>query len=235
MERIFTKNMFIMLLSIMIGAIIITYFIADLQGNMKIDEINLEHETQISNLQSKNINFTNNFLKSLVVLDQAREARALANYHYDLAFLWYENSLKDTNISDLNEHKNYTISNCTIAMPEYQKSHNNFKIAQEKFRTTKDFTDYPSYIEVLDIYDNLTESGARLTMLKYNATQIIKQLVEKITIKIINNTAVAAFAIDVSELLEQLDMTLEMIIAEFGSFESFQEMIDEYEFFDEIR
>ncbi|GAI56025.1 unnamed protein product, partial [marine sediment metagenome] len=30
MERLFTKNMFVMLLSIMIGAIIITYFVADI-------------------------------------------------------------------------------------------------------------------------------------------------------------------------------------------------------------
>ena len=173
MGREFTKNMFIMLLSIMVGAVIITYFAADIVNRSTIENLTIEHTAEIETITGKNINFTNNFLKSSVLLDLAREYRAFGNYNFDLAFLWYSSALAERNISTIELYKQRTIDNCTEAMPNYLNSHGNFLESKVSFENTKNYTSYDKYLEILDIYIGLTGSGARLTMLRYNASQYL--------------------------------------------------------------
>ena len=119
MVRLFDRNMFIMLLAIMIGAIIITYFIADIQNRSRIETLTIEHTAEIETIEGKNINFTNRFLKSSVLLDGAREDRAFGDYHFDLAFLWYNSALLEKNNGTMELYKTRCIENCTSAMPKY--------------------------------------------------------------------------------------------------------------------
>lgn len=231
MARVFTKNMFVMLLSIMIGAVIITYFIGDIMYQSDIRSLTTEHTAEIETITGKNINFTNNFLKSSVLLDAAREDRAFGNYHFDLAFLWYTSALVEKNVTAMELHKTRTIDNCTEAMPNYINSHYNFLEAKKSFTDTKTYTTYDKYLEVLDLYVGLTDSGAKLTLLRYNASQYLKILAENLTFIGGNVTYLG----NMSEFLLLFNQTMGMYGGELAIFEEFQEEIDEYEFFDEIR
>ena len=93
MARLLDRNMFIMLLAIMIGFITVTYFIADIVNQSKMDDLTTAHNTEIVSIEKMNINFTNSFLESSVLLDTAREYRAFGNYHFDLASLFFTSAL----------------------------------------------------------------------------------------------------------------------------------------------
>jgi hypothetical protein len=231
MEKVFTKNMFVMLFSIMIGAIIITYFVADIVHRSNIETLTTQHTVEIETLEEMNINFTNHFLKSSVLLDSAREDRAFGNYHFDLAFLWYNSALSETNSSLLELYKIRAIDNCTLAMEKYLISYPNFISSQSFFEDTKTYTDYEKYLEILDIYVDLTGSGARLTMLRYNASKYLTFLTENLTIA--NGTVI--YMTNVTEILDLFNTTMIMHGQELEIYEELQEAIDEYEFFDEIR
>ncbi len=62
MAREFTRNMFIMLVSIMVGVIIITFFVGDIMNRSKIDTLTEQHSIEISDINSRNENFTNYYL-----------------------------------------------------------------------------------------------------------------------------------------------------------------------------
>ena len=179
MTKEFDRNMFVMLAALMIGVIIITYFVADIVNRSKIDTLTEEHNVEITTIKGKNENFTSNFLRSSVILDQAREDRALGNYYFDLAFLWYKSALSAKNGSMMELYKTRGIDNSTNAMPEYDNSHLNFREARNYFNYTKSFTTYDKYLIILDLYVKLTESGARLTMLRYNASLYLKYLLHQ--------------------------------------------------------
>ena len=227
MAREFNRNMFIMLLSIMIGAITITYFIADIVNRSKIETLT----TEITNVKEKGENFTSYFLKSSVVLDQAREDRAFGNYHFDFAFVWYSSALAEKNNSTMELYKMRGIDNCTNAMPNYINSHDNFEDAGIYFRETKNYTDYEKYLTILNLYINLTASGSRLSILRYNATKYLMYLTENLTF-VDNNVTYLG---NVSDLLLLFNMTIDSYNEELEEYEGYQDEIDEYEFFDEIR
>ena len=227
MAKELDRNMFIMLLSIMIGAIIITYFAADIIRRSEIEKLTTEIET----IEERNINFTDDFMKSSVLLDSAKDDRAFGNYHFDLAFLWYNSALSEKNSSTMELYKNRTIDNCTNAMPNYLNSHQNFGEAKDSFNATKSYTSYPKYLEILDIYVGLTGSGARLAMLRYNASKYLKYLAENLTI--VNGTVI--YLENVSELMDLFNETMELYGEELEIFDEYQDAIDEYEFFEEIR
>jgi len=231
MVKIFTKNMFVMLLSIMIGTLIITYFVADVVHRSNIETLTMQHTAEIGTLEKKNINFTSHFLSSSVLLDKSREDRAFGDYHFDLAFLWYTSALSETNETIMNLYKVRAIDNCTNAMPNYFNSHLNFEEAQTSFSDTKAYTTYPKYLEILDIYLDLTGVGARLTNLKYNASQYLIYLSENLTFK--NNTV--TYLENMTEMLGLFNMTMGLIGQTLEEYEEFQDEIDEYEFFEEIR
>ena len=89
MARLFDRNMFIMLLAIMVGIIIITYFAADIQHQSTLDTIASQHFTEIQDINSMNENFTDNFLQGSVKMDSAREVREVGNYYFDFALFWF--------------------------------------------------------------------------------------------------------------------------------------------------
>ncbi|MDH7507751.1 MAG: hypothetical protein QHH15_08225 [Candidatus Thermoplasmatota archaeon] len=233
MAREFNRNMFIMLLAIMIGVIIITYFIADIINHSKIETLTTEYKTEITNISSKSENFTSYFIKSSVVLDQAREDLAFGNYFFDLAFLWYKSALAEKNNSNFELYKTRAIDNCTSALPNYIYSRDNYLDAKSYFNTTKSFTNYKLYLDILDLYINLTDLGSRLSMLRYNASLFLMYLTENLTYDKLNNNVTNLE--NVSELLLLFEITMESINNVQGEYDEYQGAINEYEFFDENR
>lgn len=230
--RRFDKNMFIMLLSIMIGVIIITYFVSDVIKRSELEELETGHTEEISIINIKNEQFTDHFMKSSVLLDSAREDRAAGNYNFDLAFLWYQSALSEKNETTMNTYKSRTILNCDDAMYNYTISSKNFEEANMYFDDTKAYTNNNKYQDILDIYISLTKSGEKLTLLRYNASRYLKQLAEKI---IMDETGRVTYSENVSELLMLFNETLAAYSSELAVYDELKEEIDEYEFFDEIR
>lgn len=233
MARLFDRNMFIMLLSIMIGAIIITYFIADIT-NRGIWEVKEEgYKTEIKDIKDKSENFTSLFLKSNILLDQAREDRAFGNYHFDLAFLWYNSALSEKNSSQMEIFKLRGIENCTYAMPLYVASNEEFFEAKNYFNITKQYTQVEKYLTMLDLYVSLTSSGSNLTNLRYNACQYMIYLIENLTFNFETNNVL--YMENVTGLLDMFNQTMAAYGVQMVQYEQIQDEIDEYEFFDENR
>jgi len=233
MAREFNRNMFIMLLAIMVGVILITFFIADIVNRSKIETLTTEYNTTITTMSSKSENFTSYFLKSSVLLDQARGDLALGNYHFDLAFLWYNSGLSEDDSSTLELYKTRGIDNCTEALPIYIYSHDNYLDSKSYFNNTKLFTNYKLYIDILDLYMNLTDSGSNLSMLRYNASIYLMYLIENLTFDEINNTV--GYMMNVTDLLMAFGSTMEAYNNEMENYNNYQNIIDEYEFFEEQR
>ena len=221
-----------MLLSIMIGVCIITYFAADIRARTEEGE---KHTVEIASLEDKNINFTNYFIRSSVILDQAREDRAFGNYHFDLAFLWYQSALSEKNNSTMNLYKSRGLDNCTNAMPYYENSKLNFVEARLFFIDTRSLTDYPMYTEVLDLYISLTDSGAKLTLLRYNASLYLSYLTEALTFDEETGNITYTGLDNLTMIFMLFEEAVEQYAVELEIFEEIKEEIDEYEFFDEIR
>jgi len=233
MVRVFTRNMFIMLLSIMVGAIIITFFIGDIMNRTKIETLTTEHQAEITSISSKSENFTSYFLKSSVVLDLARSDLALGNYHFDLALLWYNSGLAETDSLTLESYKTWGIDNLSLAMPNYIYSYDNYLEAKSFFNDTKFYTNYKLYLDILDLYISLADSGSNLSMLRYNASTFLAYLTENLTFDEKNNTVV--FLVNVTDLLLSFDSAMEAYNNELEKYNEYQNAIDEYEFFEEDR
>jgi hypothetical protein len=233
MIREFNRNIFIMLLAIMIGTIIITYFIADIVNRSKLETLTTEYKTEITTISSKSENFTSNFLKSSVLLDQARSDLSFGNYHFDLAFLWYNSALSEKNISTFELYKIRGIDNCSNALPYYINSYDNYKDAESYFNDTKYFTNYKLYLDILDLYVCLTDSGSNLSTLRYEASMYLMYLTENLTFNKLNNSV--GYIENVSNLLMAFSSTMEAYNNELGDYNKYQSAIDEYEFFDENR
>jgi hypothetical protein len=232
MAREFNKNIFIMLLSIMIGVIIITYFVADIVNRSKLDTLTTYYQGEITTVKGKSENFTSSFIKSSVILDSAREDRAFGNYHFDLGFLWYQSVLYEANESEFVIYKQRGIDNCTNAMPSYHYSFLNFIEAKIYFNNTKSFTELDKYLDILNLYIELTASGSRLTMLRYNASKYLLYLLENLTF---DEEKGVIFEQNVSDLLKLFDKAIDDYNDELEVYEDAQDEIDEYEFFDEKR
>jgi hypothetical protein len=216
--------MFIMTFSVMIGFIIVTYFFADIVHQSQIQALNSEHTLEIETIEENNINFTSSFLESSVLLDSAREDRAFGNYHFDIAHLFYTSALSERNETLCNTYKNQSMSNSSAAMPIYLASHYNFLAASTFFNTTKSYTIYENYIHLLSLYVNLTLSGARLTLLRYNASKYLTMLAENITY--VNGSGSLE---NVTDLLLLFNETMMMYGAALGGYEGIMEEIDEYD------
>jgi hypothetical protein len=218
-----------MLVSIMIGVILITFFVADIQRKSQVEQlentINLK-EGQIVEIEGRSINFTNSFLKSSVLLDQAREDRAAGSLPFDLAMIDYNTALTLTNITKLEQYKIDILNNCNDANYNYTNSHMNFLTAKTKFNETKELTSYQNYLTLLDSYMKLCDSGTRLTLLRQNASTYLQYLTENMTI--VNNTI--AYNENVSDLIEILNTTMIMYEQEAANYnEIFEEEIAEYD------
>ena len=232
MAREFDKNMFVMLLAIMIGAIIITYFAADLISTGKLEDLTSQYEGEITSVKSESENFTSSFIKSTVILDQAREDRAFGNYHFDLGLIWYQSALAEKNITYFKIYKERGIDNCTSAMPNYYYSYLNFEDSKDYFNQTIAFAS-ENYLEVLNLYVKLTASGAKLTTLRYDASRYLLYLMENLTFDPINNNV--TYLENVTEIMVLFTGVMADYQEELDNYEGTQDEIDEYEFFEEIR
>ena len=227
MPRVFDRNIFIMMFSIMLGVVIVTYFVADIVHRSQIDELNTEHVSEIKNIEENNINFTNSFLESSVLLDSAREDRAFGNYHFDLAQLFYTSALNEKNESLMNEYKNESIDNCSKAMPMYLTAQKNFITSTKFFKETMNFTDYENYLNLLSLYVNLTTIGAEITLLRYNASHYLKMIVQNITY--VNGSSTLENTTNVTGLLSLFNETIGMYGSALADYEETQQKIDEYD------
>jgi|WetSurMetagenome_2_1015567.scaffolds.fasta_scaffold00975_6 hypothetical protein len=222
MAREFTRNMFIMLVSIMTGVVIITFFIGDIMNRSKIDTMTLEHGIEISDLNSRNENFTNHFLQGVVKMDSAREVREVANYYFDFALFWFNSALA-------NQSKNLTIQcidNCTNAMEKYLTSYENFGKSEPYFLKARNYTNNSRYLEVLGYYVGFAGAGQNITMLRYNASDYLRRAAENLSFDNMEN---------VTALMENFTVIEQAYQEAVQQYQEYRYQIDGYIFFSTIR
>lgn len=233
MVREFDRNMFIMLAAIMVGVIIITFFVADIINKSELTTLKIEHKVEIDDVHSKNENFTDNFLQGSIMMDSAREIREVANLNFDFALFWFNDALAQANVwfNDkwINSTENLTkrcIKNCTEAMIKYTASYNKFGESSPYFVDAKNFTERERYIEVLGYYVAFSQAGQKITLLRYNASKFLKLAAENLSLGEMAN---------VTYLMENYSIMEDLYQMGLGEYEELKEQIDEYTFFDEIR
>ena len=220
--REFDKNMFIMMISIMIGVVIITYFVADIINRTTIENIEIQHITQIQDIHSVNENFTDNFLQGSIKMDSARETREEGNYHFDFALFWYYTAVRNTTNTSIQS----CIGNCTNAMIKYLTSYERFDESKPYFETATYFTNKTKYLEVLNYYVQFAQAGMNITLLRYNSSYYLLRAAENLSIGDMENVTI---------LMELFNMTEELYQEGLEGFEDLQDQIDGYLFFNEIR
>ena len=226
MKKRFDKNLFIIMFSLMVGFVIITFFIADVVHQTQIQQLNSEHTSEIETIEENNIYFTTSFLESSVLLDSAREDRAFGNYHFDLAHLFYTTALSQKNETIMQENKDNCISNCTFALPKYQFASMNFQLASSFFEATKNYTKYDSYMNLLTLYVNLSNSGYKLTILRYNATQYLRILAESMEY---HDTGVIQTIDNLTEIMDLFTQSMGDYEEALQEYEDILDEIDEYD------
>jgi len=216
MAREFTRNMFIMLVSIMVGVFIITYFAADIINRSKIETLTTAHVVEIEDINSKNENFTNYFLQGSVKMDSAREIREVGNYYFDLAArIWYPQ-----------EEYQKVIDNCTDAMSQYLMSNLKFAESKPYFIAAKTFTENPSYKGALGYYVAFANSGENITLLRYETARYLLYIAENLSLGNVGNATL---------LLENFSI-LESYYGEMlEEYNGYKDLIDLYIFFEEDR
>ncbi len=214
--------MFIMLVAIMAGAVIVTFFAADIVNRSKIDTLTTQHVTEIGDINSKNENFTNYYLQGSIKMDSARETREVANYYFDFALYWFNNALATSN-------KNLTkfcIKNCTDAMEQYLGAYENFGKSKPYFEKAKTYTNKTRYLEVLGYYIGFAHAGQNITMLRYNASDYLRRAAENLSLGYLEN---------VTTLMENFTTIEEAYQGAQQQYDNYRGQIDGYLFFSEIR
>ena len=232
MARVFDRNMFIMLLAIMIGVVIITYFVADIMRRSQIENLIVEHEVEIQEITGRNENFTDHFLQGSIKMDSAREIREVGNYHFDLAILWYDSALSAVNNSTLDMYRGRIVSNCTEAMSSYMESHKRFDESKFFFERAKNYTDNNKYLELLGYYVGFAQSGRNITLLRYNASKYLMFIAENLTLSVFGNESDNE---NLTLLLDLFNETMDLYDGMINDYNWYSDYIDEYVFFDEIR
>jgi len=222
MAREFTKNMFIMLVSIMVGVIVITYFVADIINRSKIETLTVEHAGEIQDLNSRNENFTNYYLQGSITMDSAREIREVGNYHFDFALFWFNNALINISTSFIQR----CIDNCTYAMLNYLSSYEKFGDSKPYFEKALGYTNKSKYIEALGYYINFSIAGQYITLLRYNASDYLRRAAENLSLGNMDNA---------SFLMENFTLTEEMYMEGLEGYNDLKNQIDGFLFFDPIR
>ena len=222
MVRMFTKNMFIMLVSIMIGVVIITYFVADIINRSKIETLTLEHVEEIQDINSRNENFTNYYLQGSILMDSAREIREVGNYHFDFALFWFNNALINKSTSLIYR----CIDNCTFAMLNYNSSYAKFGESKPYFENALGYTNNTKYREALGYYINFSIAGQYITLLRYNASDYLRRAAENLSFGNMDN---------VSLLMENFTLTEDLYAEGLQGYNDLKNQIDGYLFFDPIR
>lgn len=180
MPREFDRNLFIMLISVMVGVVIITFFAADLMARTSTeDRLTTKYTAEKNELEAKNTNFTTRLLSSLSYLDKARELRSQGNYNFDLAYIWYTSALNEDENETFQTYKNSTIENCLLAVENYSLGYDNFGVAKSMFVNTQNYSG--KFSNLVGLYVNLSESAAKLCMLRNNASNYLIKLAENLT------------------------------------------------------
>lgn len=211
-----------MLVAIMVGVILITFFIADIMRRSEIEGyqkeiVTINIEKQLIEARSKN--FTDYFFKSIGSLDLSREYRADGNTYFDLAAtLWYPQG----------EYEKI-MENCTLSMETHMLAYENFLNTRTFFDDTKSFTSDEKYLAIIGLYMDLTLSCAKMSMLRYNASNILYFIAENLSLYGEND--------NVFILLELFNQTNALYDQEF---EEYSDILDEIEseygkFFNPIR
>jgi hypothetical protein len=214
--------MLIMMIAIMVGVVIITFFLADVVNQTEIDTITYDFQVEIMDVHSRNENFTNNFLQGSILMDSSREIREVGNYHFDFALFWYNTAL--TNYSD--ELITLCIFNCSNAMDNYLTSYESFGKSSPFFHEATLFTEKENYIEVLGYYMSFAESGETITLLRYNASRFLRYAAENLSQG--NMELVELLMENFSFVQGQYQQALE-------DYDEKKAQIDGYLFFNEIR
>jgi len=225
MAREFTKNLFVMLVAIMIGVFTITYFVADIINRSKIETLNIEHDVEIQDLNSRNENFTNYFLQGSISMDSAREVREVGNYYFDFALFWFNNALINMSTSLIQR----CIDNCTFAMGNYISSYAKFGESKPYFENALGYTEKNRYREALGYYINFSIAGQKITLLRYNASDYLRRAAENLSIGNIENME------NFTLLMENFTLTEDLYMGGLQDYNDLKNQIDDYLFFDPIR
>lgn len=222
MAREFTRNLFIMLVAIMVGAVIITFFAADIVNRSQITAINMAHGQEIVDLNSRNENFTDYMLQGTLKLDAARETREVANYYFDVALYWFNVALHDGNLT----LANLSMANSTLAEGQYVNAMTGFTQSIPYFENARNFTNTSKYLEVIGYYVGFAHAGRNVTLLRYNASLLLHGAAENLT---------AGNMANVTALLENLTAVEEEVQGATQQYDEYRQQIDGYIFFSEIR
>jgi len=183
-----------MMIAVMVGVIVITFFIADIVNQSKIDTITEGHGIEIDDINSRNENFTDNYLQGSILIDKARENTEAGNLHFVIAVFWYNNALLNASVRFNEEWINGTVNlttqcieNCSDAMVKYLDSYDHFGFAPPYFETAKTFTD--RYVNILRYYIDLADSGQKLSMLRYNMSKYLMYAAQNLSIDDIENAS----------------------------------------------
>jgi len=220
MARLFDKNMFIMMVAIMTGIVVVTFFIADIVNQSKIETLTEEHVVEIDDINSRNENFTDYFLQGSVTIDSGREVREVGNYYFDFALFWYTTALANMTNASIDK----CIENCLSARAEYQKSYGKFDTSKPYFEEAKTYTD--RYGTILDQYVSFAKAGQKITILRYNASNYLRQIAENLSLGNMDN---------VSMLMLKFNETTGLYDDALGDYEDGKDQIDDYWFFSEDR
>jgi len=181
MARVFDKDIFVMMLSIMIGVIIITYFIADIMRNNQITEIEEKHIQEIEEIETKNINFTSKYLDSVVSNEKAKDYLANGKINFGVSKGFYGIILDENNETNFMNFRFYILDNCSGALSNFEKSYKNFLDSIKNFNESIEYSDYNLYIKLCRLYLNLSISGYELAYLSYNLSKYLMYLTENLS------------------------------------------------------
>ncbi len=233
MPRIFDRNMFIMLFSIMLGVVIITFFVADIMARTSTEEeLTTKYTAEKRELEQKNANFTTRLLSSLSYFDKARELRSSGNYNFDLGYIWYNSALNEDENQTFNNYKNSTINHCVMSIENYSLGYDNFGVAKNMFINTLNYSG--QFSNLVNLYVNLSKSAAKLCTLRTTASNYLMALAENLTY----TNGSATFMGNMSNLTELLNDTLAEYENELAEYNELEDLIEkEYNIvgFSEIR
>ncbi len=181
MLRSDNKNTYIIITIIIIGTLFTTYFITDIIHKSEINNLNNIYSNEIKEIKGNNINFSNIFIESLILYDSSSKDRLLGSYHFDLAFFFYNETLKQNTKLNLDSYKNTSLDNCEKAQSLFYVSYLNYKSSKTLFNNSKKYAINNNFIKLIDLYIDLTESGSKLTLFQYNSSRYLKQIIENIT------------------------------------------------------
>jgi hypothetical protein len=177
----YDKKNIMIIITLVITFSLITYFASYRIHNSEIELLNELHLNELKSLDEENNNFNNVFLESLTLDDSATRDRLIGNYHFDLALNYYNEALNQNDEIKMNEYKNLTANNCNIAINKFIISSQNYETSSIFFNKSMKYTENINYINLINLYINLTKSGEKLSMFRYNASILLKQLNENIT------------------------------------------------------